>query len=282
MEVRKSISFIANKDYIKLEIFLKEKGISRRIITKLKYIDCLLVNNIPKNTASKVSKNDKVTLLFPIENEISCNPQKGELNIIYEDLDILVLNKACGVATHPAGGTKDSTIANFVTNYYMENGYNIPFRPVSRLDKETSGVIVIAKNKLAHSILSEQMKRGEYKKQYYARVSGNVLNDGEITAPIDREMEGSVLRVCRSDGKNAHTIYRVIEHNKKESLLEIELKTGRTHQIRVHLKKIGHPIIGDLLYGTIIADRLYLHSYKTELIHPVTNEKMVFLAKLEF
>lgn len=282
MEIRKSISFIANDDYKKLEAFLRENGISRRIITKLKYIDCLLVNDIPTNTIAKVSKGDKVTLVFPEETELSCTPQKGLLDIIYEDLDILVINKAYGIATHPAGGTKDGTIANFVTNYYVENGYSMPFRPVSRLDKDTSGVLVIAKNKLAHSILSEQMKNGCYKKIYYAKVSGNVLKDGEITAPIEREKEGSMIRICRADGKKAHTLYKVIENKNNQTLLEVELKTGRTHQIRVHLKEIGHPIIGDLLYGTTNADRLYLHSFKTAFTHPVTNKKMSFTALTNF
>ncbi|OJU09760.1 MAG: hypothetical protein BGN88_10685 [Clostridiales bacterium 43-6] len=157
MEIRKELSFAAAHDYKSLDEFLRKNGISRRIITQLKYMGCLLKNGIPANTISSISKNDQVTLLFPAENEISCDPQKGELDIIYEDLDLLVLNKPYGIATHPAGGTRDGTIANYVTSYYMENGYQIPFRPVSRLDKDTSGVIVIAKNRLAHSVLSDRM-----------------------------------------------------------------------------------------------------------------------------
>lgn len=279
MQIRNQLSYSAQSDYKKLDFFLKANGVSRKIITALKYIGCLQINGKPATTVQPVYQGDTVTLIFPPEQEISCEPQRGSFEILYEDEDILAVNKPSGIATHPAAGTKSGTLGNYVTNYYLENGYTIPFRPVSRLDKDTSGVILIAKHKFAHHALSEQMKQNCFQKKYLALVSPVPLQpSGEINLPIARESENSMLRVCRSDGKSAHTIYRVIGKAESFALLEAEPKTGRTHQIRVHLKAIGHPIIGDVLYGTIPAERLYLHSYSTSFFHPVTGKEMTIQA----
>lgn len=283
MEVRNFLELEAQADYCKLDYFLKSKGISRRIITKMKFNEGLLINGVPATTIHPVAKGNKITLRFPEENTLSCKPQEGPLSILYEDADLLALNKPHKIATHPAIGTKENTLGNFLSQYYQDHRHPMPFRPISRLDKETSGVILVAKHSFAHSMLSEQMQSNAFQKKYLALVEGVLPEtNGEIKFPIARESEQSLRRVCREDGKYAHTIYRVLAHNEISSLVELELKTGRTHQIRVHMKAIGHPVIGDPLYAEIPGDRLYLHSYQTTFCHPVTGKRMTITAPCDF
>ena len=283
MQIREKLSFTANSQHERLDYFLKGQGISRRIITKLKYIGCLLVNGQPATTRHPVAVGDEVTLLFPRETELSCQAESGDFTILYEDSDLLAIDKPYGIATHPALGTAHGTLGNFVTHYYVENGCPMPFRPVSRLDKTTSGVIIIAKHGLSHHILSSQKQDGTYEKTYLALVAGVPEEpSGDITFPIARESETSLKRVCREDGKPAHTNYRLVAQKGNFSLLELKLKTGRTHQIRVHLSQIGHPIVGDNMYGGLPAKRLYLHSFRTEFLHPITGEHMAITAPSDF
>lgn len=283
MQVRTSLQYIAEADHKKLDFFLKSRGVSRRMITDLKYIGCLLVNQQVATTIHPIKKGDVVTLLFPREEELSCQSQPGELSILYEDEDILAVDKPSGIATHPALGTKDGTLGNFVTHYYVSQHCPMPFRPVSRLDKHTSGVILIAKHKFSHHQLAQQQTDGTFQKTYLALVTGVPQEkEGEINLPIARESQQSLRRMCRADGKPACTHYRVLAHTRRYSLLELSLKTGRTHQIRVHLSHIGHPIVGDPLYGITPADRLYLHSYRAEFLHPVTGEVLTVTAPSHF
>ena len=283
MAVRTSLSYTAEADHKKLDFFLRSRGISRRLITDLKYIDCLLVNGTPATTIHPIRQGDTVTLLFPPEETLSCEPQKGNFPILYEDEDILAVEKPAGIATHPALGTKDGTLGNFVSQYYLEQNCPLPFRPVSRLDKETSGLVLIAKHKLSHHNLAEQQAKGLFQKQYLALVSGvPEKQSGEITFPIARESETSLRRICHSDGKPAHTIYNIIAQHRNLALLQLDLKTGRTHQIRVHLSKIGHPVLGDKMYGTTPAKLLYLHSFKAKFFQPVTKKPMEITAPCNF
>lgn len=283
MEVRESLHFTAEADFKKLDYFLRTMGVSRRIITKLKYQDGLLINGESATTIRPVYTGDTVTVCFPKENTLSCEPQVGPLDILYEDIDLLALNKPNGIATHPALGTKDHTLGNFVSQYYQDENTPLPFRPVSRLDKETSGVILVAKHSYAHSVLSEQMRSGVFQKKYLALVFGIPKeSSGVIDFPIIEEDAASLRRVCRADGKKAYTKYRVLSQKNPYSLLEIEITTGRTHQIRVHLNEIGHPIVGDPLYGNVPGKRLYLHSYATSFLHPVTKEALTLNAPCNF
>lgn len=282
MAVRTSLTFPAKTSYKKLDFFLRSKGISRRLITALKYVDCLKINGQPATTITPVFAGDVVTLVFPREEALSCEAQAGELHVLYEDDDILAVCKPHGIATHPALGTASGTLGNFVSYYYQSQGCPLPFRPVSRLDKETEGLLIIAKHKLAHHSLSQQQKNGSFQKKYLALVEGVPAKEkGEINLPIAREAQTSLRRVVRCDGKPAHTLYRVLYSGKHHSLLEVELKTGRTHQIRVHLSHIGHPIVGDPLYGTP-GKRLYLHSYAAKFLHPITKEQMELTAPCNF
>ena len=283
MELREKLCFFAKSNHERLDYFLKGQGISHRIITKLKYMGCLLVNGKVVTTRHPVMSGDEITLLFPKETELSCEPQQGDFSILYEDCDLLAVNKPQGIATHPALGTKNETLGNFVTQYYVKHGFPMPFRPISRLDKTTSGVLLIAKHGLAHHNLSVQKQDGTFRKKYLALVSGIPKEpSADITFPIARESETSLKRVCREDGKSAHTRYQLIAKKGNFSLLELELFTGRTHQIRVHLSQIGHPIAGDVMYGGIPAKRLYLHSYQAEFTHPVTGDCMRITAPSDF
>ncbi|MBE7019503.1 MAG: RluA family pseudouridine synthase [Ruminococcaceae bacterium] len=283
MELREKLSFLAQSHHDRLDYFLKGQGISHRIITKLKYLGCLLINGKPVTTRHPVSAGDEVTLLFPKETEISCEPEQGIFTILYEDGDLMAVVKPYGIATHPALGTANGTLGNFVTQYYVDNGCPMPFRPVSRLDKTTSGVLVVAKHGLSHHILSNQKQNGSFRKLYLALVTGVPEKmSGEITFPIARESETSLKRVCRDDGKPAHTCYRVLMSKENFSLLELELLTGRTHQIRVHLSQIGHPIVGDTMYGGISAKRLYLHSHCAQFPHPITGKLLEIHSPSDF
>ena len=282
MAVRESLTFVAKTSYKRLDFFLKQMGISRRLITALKYIECLRINHQSATTIQPVFPGDTVTLLFPREATLSCEPEVGEINVVYEDEDILAVNKPYGIATHPALGTKNGTLGNFVSHYYQAQGCPLPFRPVSRLDKETSGILLIAKHSLSHHSLSEQQKNGSFQKKYLALAEGILQKKtGDLIYPIARETETSLRRVVRADGKPAQTRYRVLEENKHRSLLELELFSGRTHQIRVHLSHIGHPVVGDRIYGTP-SDRLYLHSHTIRFFHPVTGQEMELRAPCDF
>ncbi len=283
MGVRTSLSYQATSSWKRLDFFLKDRGISRKLITSLKYIGCLQVNGSPATTIHPVSAGDIVTLLFPPENTLSCAPEEGSFSILYEDDDILVIDKPYGIATHPAPGTKGGTLGNFVSGYYQTCGCPISFRPVSRLDKTTSGVIVIAKHAFSHHRLSAQQTDGTFQKTYLALVEGiPAPPEGTIRFPIIRETPTSLKRICHPEGKPAHTDYRVLSHRETKALVELQLKTGRTHQIRVHMSQIGHPLTGDLLYGGSPWERLCLHSWRTGFVHPVTNQPMTFTAPCEF
>ena len=283
MELREKLCFVAQTNHERLDYFLKGQGISHRIITKLKYMGCLLVNGQPVTTRHPVMAKDEVTLLFPRETNLSCHGEQGDFSILHEDGDLLAVEKPYGIATHPALGTAKGTLGNFVTQYYVDNGCPMPFRPVSRLDKTTSGVLVIAKHGLSHHSLSNQKQNGTFRKFYLALVTGvPEEKSGQISFPIARESQSSLKRICRDDGKPAHTRYRVLASTKNYSLLELELLTGRTHQIRVHLSQIGHPIVGDTMYGGIPAKRLYLHSYRVTFHHPVTGESVHITAPSDF
>ncbi len=283
MQVREKLCLLAKANHERLDYFLKGQGISHRIITKLKYIGCLLINGQPVTTRHPVMAGDEITLLFPRETELSCQPESGLFSILYEDCDLLAVDKPYGIATHPAPGTKGGTLGNFVTQYYVDHNSPMPFRPVSRLDKTTSGVLVIAKHGLSHHGLSTKKQEGTFQKNYLALVMGVPKQPtGDITFPIARESETSLKRVCCDDGKPAHTHYRVISQKGNFSLLELALKTGRTHQIRVHLSQIGHPIVGDTMYGGLPAKRLYLHSYRAEFSHPVTGNNITITAPSDF
>ena len=270
------------------DVLTKEFKFSKRLIAKLKKENRVLVNNNPCFVNYILKNNDIVEIDFNfIEECDNIIPTKMDLDIIYEDDFLLILNKPAKIETHPTCANYEHTLSNGIKYYYNSINLKRKIRPVSRLDKETSGVIIFAKDQYTQEELVKQMKNDIFKKEYIAVVEGIIENDnGEIVANIARK-ENSILERCVTEkGAYAKTNYEVLKRieneNLKATVLKLKLETGRTHQIRVHMKYIGHPLIGDFLYGSKSEkiDRQALHSYKVKFVHPVLKEKMCFEAKI--
>ncbi len=270
------------------DVLIKEFKFSKRLITKLKKENRIFVNDNPCFVNYALKNNDVVQIDFNfIEECDNIFPTKMNLDIIYEDDYLLVLDKPAKIETHPTCLKYENTLSNGIKYYYDSINLKRKIRPVSRLDKETSGVIVFAKNQYVQEELIKQMKSNIFKKEYIAIVEGVLKeNKGEIIGNIARK-ENSILERCISDeGVYAKTNYEVLKtiesENLKATVVKLRLETGRTHQIRVHMKYIGHPLIGDFLYGqkSDLIERQALHSWKVEFIHPILKEKMYFEARV--
>lgn len=248
-------------DNVMLGDFLKkEKGLSRRLINKLKTTEGIYVNNEIAWTNKILNFGDTVEIKFPesISEHIIAHKDK-DIEILYEDENLLVLNKPFDTPPHPSRGHLIGTLANFVEWYYRENNIKEKVRILGRLDKDTSGVTVICKNQYMQNILSKEKSE----KEYIAIVSG-ILKEkkGIINLPVSRSEDG-IKREVNKEGKEAITIYEVIEEKENHSMVKINLITGRTHQIRVHFSHINHPLVGDSLYGgEMIFNRQALHCHK--------------------
>ncbi|HYX50275.1 MAG TPA: RluA family pseudouridine synthase [Ktedonobacteraceae bacterium] len=290
-----TLSIQANESGIRLDRYLTTmlSDISRTAIQQLIEDGEVLVNGLTSKSGYFLKTGDKVQVksLAIRENATSITPRSLPLHIIYEDEDLLVVNKAAGMVVHPAPGHYDDTLVNALVAYYPDivRG-NSGLRPgiIHRLDKDTSGLMIIAKNAFAHSALAGQMKRHEIIKRYLALVEGVVaLDQGSIDAPIGRNprhRQQMAVTVVRS--REARTHFRVQERFSHHTLLLLELETGRTHQIRVHLKAIGHPVVGDPVYGSgnidhgLTLGRQFLHAYQLIFTHPTKGEVMHLEAPL--
>lgn len=250
-------------------------GISAGLVRRLKSLpDGILLNGAPTHQNETVKTGD--SLLLTVRDKMSENivPSPIEIEVLYEDKDILVVNKPGNMPTHPSQNHHDDTLANAVMYRYREEEFT--FRVITRLDRETSGVVLIAKNALSAQKLANQMQNGCIEKEYIAAVSG-VPNarEGCINAPIGRQADSVILRCVNSEGKTAETEYSVLTEKEGLSLLRVVPKTGRTHQIRVHLKSIGTPIFGDGLYGEKReGERTRLHCRSIAFSHPMKGETM--------
>ncbi|MCD8180416.1 MAG: RluA family pseudouridine synthase [Firmicutes bacterium] len=206
-------------------------------------------------------------------------PKNIPLDIVYEDEDVLILNKPPYMPTHPSMGNYENSLANGVMYYFQSKGEERVFRAVNRLDKDTSGLMAVAKNAYIHARLGDEIRTKQLKRKYKCIVCGDVSEDGTVDAPIKRA-DGSVInRVVSEDGQRAVTHYRVVERYGEYTLLEMELETGRTHQIRVHMAHIGHPLAGDWIYGEEnkeLIPRQMLHSCYLRFVHPVTGKEFEF------
>ena len=254
--------------------------ISTNLIKDLKkYKEGIQVNGEHKRVVDFVAKGDilKITIRDTASENIV--PTDIPLDIVYEDEDVLVINKLPNMPTHPSMGNYENSLANGVMYYYKSKGEERVFRAVNRLDKDTSGLMAVAKNSYIHARLGEEIQKKELKRKYMCIVCGDVERDGTVDAPI-RRADGSVInRIVAPDGQRAVTHYRVIKRYGEYTLLEMKLETGRTHQIRVHMAYIGHPLVGDWLYGTEnhnIAKRQMLHSCYLCFTHPITGQIMDF------
>ena len=275
----------------RIDAYLSEKNedISRVAIQRLIEHQKILVNGKKIKSSYKVQENDKITLEEEKPKEISLKAQNIPLEIIYEDNDIIAVNKPKGMVVHPANGNPDGTLVNAIMAICKDSlsGIGGEIRPgiVHRLDKDTSGIIVIAKNDKAHINLSEQIKNHEVKKTYIALVRGVIKeNEATIDMPIGRSRTDRKKMTVAKDGKNAVTHIKVLKRYDKYTLLEINIETGRTHQIRVHLSHIGYPIIGDYIYSNgkneFGVEGQCLHAKSLEFKHPITKKEMKLEAPL--
>lgn len=265
------------------------KELSRTNIQKLIEENRVLVNNKSQKASYKVSINDNIQIQEIHAKEIDLKPQNIPLDIIYEDDDIIVVNKQKGLVVHPANGNLDGTLVNAIMAICKDSlsGIGGEIRPgiVHRLDKDTSGLIIIAKNDKAHIHLSEQIKNREIKKVYIALVRGVIKeNEATINMPIGRSTKDRKKMAVTKNGKNAITHFKVIKKYDKYTLVEVNIETGRTHQIRVHMSEIGYPIIGDIVYSNgknpFGVEGQMLHASKLTFKHPITNKELNLEAPL--
>lgn len=279
--MKRDLKYIIPEKYnnYSIEAFLKEQGFVHNTIVQLKKTDCgIMLNNKWAYTIDKLSTNDILTLKIDYNITSSdIEPVNLDFEIVYEDEDILVVNKPSDMPVHPSINNYTNTLANAVMYYYRNEEF--VFRCINRLDRDTSGLTIIAKNSLSGAILSKQVSQRILHRTYLAICKGKTDGAGTVNAPIGRKNDSTIERcIDFENGESAITHYKLLSYNPSLdlSLIQLSLETGRTHQIRVHMKHIGHPLIGDFLYNpdTSIIKRQALHSSQLEFIHPLTKEKM--------
>lgn len=266
------------------QILKNEFNFSSRLMFKVIKNKRVFLNNKFVDTRTQISTNDCITVYLDFEEDNSnIIPTKMNLQIIYEDEAFLIINKPAGIATHPSQLHYNNSLSNGIRFYFDSIGCNKKVRPVNRLDKNTSGLVIFAKNEYIQECLIKQMQNKTFIKEYIAIVEGIVeLRSGTINAPIARKENSIIERCVSNNGDMAITHYNVLKTENNMSMLQCILETGRTHQIRVHCKYIGHPIIGDDLYGhkSNLISRQALHSYKVKFIHPINRLPVEYIAKL--
>jgi len=301
-EIR-TVRVSASEAGARLDLYLTRAlaELSRTRIQALIEDQAVLVNDRPAKPSYRVRAGDRIEIELPPPPRLELRPEPIPLTIVYEDEDLLVVEKPAGMVVHPGAGVSEGTLANALCFYFQQlSAVGGALRPgiVHRLDRETSGLLVVAKNERAHDALSEQFSRREVQKFYRALVIGEVTpREGRITAPIGRHPVHRTMMTVRppGQGRDALTLYRVIETIGDFSLLDVEIKTGRTHQIRVHLHALGHPVVGDAVYGralwTKVRDpvlrqamaqlgRHFLHAYRLGFRHPRSGQKLEFTSPL--
>ncbi|SDB10634.1 23S rRNA pseudouridine1911/1915/1917 synthase [Eubacterium oxidoreducens] len=266
-----------------IEQFIRSKGFSHKVIVALKKTpNGIVKNNIWAYTRESVSTGDILTLtLNEEESSDKIIPIKLPLDIVYEDDDLLVINKPSGMPTHPSYKNYDNTLANAVAYYYQQQNQSFVFRCINRLDRDTTGLTIIAKNPFSASVLYNAAKNRRLHRTYEALVCGRLEGEGVIDAPISREVHSTITRcVDTKNGERAVTHYRSLAYHSDKDLsyIALQLETGRTHQIRVHMKHIGHPLPGDYLYHPdyTYINRVALHSSGLEFDHPITQKHLKF------
>ena len=276
---------------MRLDAFIAQKNdkLSRTMIQKLIESGNILVNGENKKISYKVQVGDIIDLNLPEPKEAGIEAQEIPIEVVYEDSDIIVVNKPKGMVVHPANGNPDGTLVNAVMALCKGSlsGIGGEIRPgiVHRLDKDTSGLLIVAKNDLAHINMSKQIKDREVKKIYIALVKGNIgENEATINMPIGRSTKDRKKMAARKDGKEAITHFKVLKRYEKYTLLEIKIDTGRTHQIRVHMAEIGHPVVGDMVYSSgkneFGVEGQMLHAKSLDFKHPITGKAMHLEAEL--
>ncbi len=295
--VRGNITNVKLREYLKYAEklsgrFIKSSGLTGKIT----------VNDKVVKLNHRINSNDKIEIDMKTDEHQNIEPEKMEIDVVYDDVDLIVVNKRPGIVVHPTRGYPYGTLANGVLYYFMERNEKCIVRLVSRLDRDTSGLIIIAKNQFSHMALARDMHGSDthsgevsdilendissksFEKSYMAVVHGNMENkSGTIDLPIGNRDKESAKREVWDEGQRSITHYEVVESFKNGDLVKVTLETGRTHQIRVHLSHIGHPLYGDSLYGECESnyiERQALHAYKLVIPHPRTGEKLILESEL--
>ena len=271
--------------YSNIHELLKAHGYSSTVIRHLKETE----NGIQRNGVwarvyEPLASGDTVTILLTEEaSSENIAPTPLPLDIVYEDEDLLIINKPAGMPIHPSQGNYDNTLANACAYYFQQKGEPFTYRCINRLDRDTTGLLILARHAYSASLLSSMVAKREIHREYLALATGLVPDSGVIEAPIAR-VDGSTIEreVNFETGEFARTHYRRLEYKNGYSLVSLKLDTGRTHQIRVHMKYIGHPLPGDFLYNPdySVIRRQALHSYRLTFTHPITGKELQFTAPL--
>jgi len=290
MEKRFKLQFLAQHDGQLLREAISKHGISKRGLTSIKYNGgALLVNGEERTVRHRLLQGDEITILFPVEEfSEGLITEQGELKIIYEDEAFLIIDKPPFLNIIPSREHPIGSLANFVGGYFEKQGIHSTVHIVTRLDRDTSGVVCIAKHSHIHHLMGLQQKNNAINKQYEAFVHGHVMEDNQaIVAPIGRKETSIIEREVRPDGQFSHTDVKVLKRGFTKELepithVRLQLHTGRTHQIRVHMAHIGHPLVGDELYGgnRTLFERQALHCVLLEMNHPLTGQKVQFTSEL--
>ena len=265
----------------KIGEFLRKRGYSRHVIIHLKKTEHGILLNGEWAYVGQILKEGDLLEIHIIEEEASDQivPRELPLDIVYEDEDLMVINKPADMPIHPSINNYDNTLANALMWYFKKQGESFVYRCINRLDRDTTGLLIVAKNMLSGGILSDMSKNREIHREYLALAEGEVPESGVIDAPIARKEE-SVMERCVDfeKGDRAVTHFWRLDYRDGYSLVRLKLETGRTHQIRVHMKYIGHPLTGDYLYNPDyrILDHQALHSWRLEFRHPITGACMKF------
>lgn len=282
---------IVDKQDVRLDVYITEKykDLSRTMVQKLIEEGSIKVNGNIKKLSYKVQLNDEISICIPKAKETDLKPQEIPIEVVYEDDDIIVVNKPKGLVVHPANGNPDGTLVNAIMAMCKESlsGIGGELRPgiVHRLDKDTSGLLIVAKNDKAHINMSEQIKNRQVTKKYIALVRGVIQeDDATIDMPIGRSTKDRKKMAVTKNGKQAVTHFKVLKRYPKYTLLEVKIDTGRTHQIRVHMAEIGHPVVGDMVYSNGKNDfgiqGQMLHAKSLDFKHPITGKQMHLEAEL--
>ena len=277
------MSYINDEELTLREVLLDKLNFSVRSLSKMKRFETVKVNGKFEKLNTKLKINDLIEVEID-EDMAKFEPENLNLEIIYDDFDIVMVNKPPYMVVHPTKSHNHNTIANGVTDYIINKNEKVKIRFVNRLDMNTSGLVIVAKNAYAHHVLSQDMSEQKVEKTYITIVKGIVEKDCDtINQPIFRPPEDSIKRVVDEKGQRSVTHYKVLQRLKDATVLEVKLETGRTHQIRVHMNFIGHGIIGDELYGYVdndLINRQALHAYSLKFDQPRTKEKLEFKAEL--
>lgn len=272
----------AERNDILKKILIEEMGVSIRMISDLKKRKAVLVNGEWKKNHDEVKEGDLIRVDLGTDRS-EYEPQEGDIEILYEDHDVIVVNKPPFMVVHPTRNHLEGTLLNYMEGYFRKNGIKERVRFINRLDRDTSGLLLIAKNRYCHFQMSKEHQLGEMQKIYLAFVEGKLTQkSGIIDAPMGRREEDNIKREVFDGGQRAVTRYRVLREGKDCSMVELQLETGRTHQIRCHMAHVGHPLLGDELYGgkTDRISRQALHSSQILFRSPRKEGEILQKAKL--